>query len=170
MTLRRTGYYLTAIAASLAMAGQAHATACLNTQEVAAEQVRLLQTQMMVGALQCRGQSDRGQRVIYNRFIKAYGPELIASNDTLIAYFQRAYGAGYQRQMDSHITAMANRISLESQKIGNFCGKIANLGEQVLADKTQTDLQEIATAAPLSKTLSSQSCVADPLGQVISTD
>ncbi len=169
MTLRFSKV-LPALAFSLALTGEAHAAACLSAQEAAAEQIRLLQTQMMVGALQCRGQSDRGQRVIYNQFIKQFGPELIASNDTLIAYFQRVYGVGFRRQMDSHVTAMANRISSESYKIRDYCGQIATLGQTVLKSNLK-DLKHIAASAPLSHALASESCdAAGAANRVISTD
>lgn len=119
---------------------------CVTPEERAANQLRSLQTQMMVGALQCRGRRDLGQRTYYNQFVKMYKSELGASGKTLIAYFQRAYGDKSKIMLDKHVTSLANTISSGSRDVPEFCSGIASLGAQLAGGN---DLLEATYKTPI---------------------
>lgn len=105
---------------------------CLLEDEMAAEQIRRLQTTLMVGALQCRHASELNLTGTYNSFLKRHGPIVAAYDQTLSQYFKRTSTGNHQRAMDSHVTALANSISAQAHKDRYFCLKVAQLGLKTL--------------------------------------
>lgn len=112
---------------------QVQAAGCMTADEAAAEQVRRLQTTLMVGALQCRNAPELRVRETYNSFIKRYGASISAHNRILTRYFQRTEGEAFQRVMDSHITQLANSVSRLGHSERGFCEKVAGLGQSSLS-------------------------------------
>ncbi|MCG8507083.1 MAG: hypothetical protein MI755_20930 [Sphingomonadales bacterium] len=140
----------TGLALALCSGTAIAASACLTAAETDAHQLRVLQTQLMVGALQCRGDSEAGQRANYNNFVRRYGPELLAGHRTLEAYFRRQFGAAYQRKLDAHITVIANEVSQESQNVADFCARIAVVGGALTAGPG-LNLTEVSHGAPITE-------------------
>lgn len=140
----------TGIALALFSGTAIAASACLSAAEADAHQLRVLQTQLMVGALQCRGDSETGQRANYNNFIRRYGPELLSGHRTLEAYFRRQFGAAYQRKLDAHITVIANQVSQESQNVADFCARISVVGSALTAGPG-LNLSEVSYGAPITE-------------------
>ncbi len=124
------------------------AASCITPAEREAKMVRHLQTELMIGALQCRGSRDAGQRGLYNRFVKAHRVTLRREADVLRTYFARRHGAGSDAALDSHVTGIANRISSASRSIDDFCSRVALFATDLL-DATPTALAEAAGRAPI---------------------
>ncbi|GAB4122956.1 MAG: hypothetical protein Kow00104_07000 [Rhodothalassiaceae bacterium] len=124
------------------------ADVCMTRSERDADMVRHLQTQMMVGALQCRGIRDLGQRGLYNEFVTGWKSELGRHGAVLISWFERHEGATWKSHLDRHVTELANRISAESRADPAFCAAIARLGEE-LRDADGDDLVASAARAPI---------------------
>ena len=141
---------VTGLALALCSGAAVAASACLTAAEAEAHQLRVLQTQLMVGALQCRGDSEAGQRANYNDFIRRYGPELQSGHRALEAYFRRQFGAAYQKQLDAHITVIANQVSQESQNVSDFCARIAVVGSALSAGAGR-NLSEASHGAPITE-------------------
>lgn len=149
MIRQRGGLVLAAaLAALLLPAGQA-AASCVTPAERAAKMVRHLQTQLMVGALQCRGDREQRQRAIYNRFVTENGAALRRHAEALTAHFRRGHGPDHRQALDGHITGVANLISAESRTIEDFCGRIADLGESLFEGGGTLDLVSAAAMAPI---------------------
>ncbi len=130
MKMSRSVVLLIAALGSLFWAEKAIAQ-CLSADDRMAHQVRLLQTQMMVGALQCRGRKDLGQRQLYNQFVENHQSALAEHGAALISYFKREYGAAHKTHLDKHITKLANQISAAVRTQPDFCQRIAGIGEMV---------------------------------------
>lgn len=143
---------------ALAVSGAADA-ACLTKAERDARIARHLQTQLMVGALQCRGGKDQGQRAHYNRFIQDHQAELAAHGEALITSFRKSDGAAHQKALDSYVTRLANEISLQSQLNPRYCDQVAALG--VLMTSSAPDKWRRAQkTAPVSVETGGQMCTA----------
>lgn len=136
------------IAASLLSPALAAPELCMSQTEREAHMVRHLQTQMMIGALQCRGIRDIGQRALYNDFVSAWKPALGDHGATLIGWFERSYGATWKSKLDHHVTELANRISASGRADPSFCARIARLGEE-LRDARTDSLAAMAATAPV---------------------
>jgi hypothetical protein len=108
--------------------------ACLTPNEQRADQVRALQTQLMVGALKCGTYSGVDIRATYNSFVQRFTPQLVAHSEVLKSYFRRQDGAAYAREMDRYVTNLANAASLQSNAPG-FCERMADLAQ---ATSTET--------------------------------
>ncbi|GAK34239.1 hypothetical protein JCM17846_27140 [Iodidimonas nitroreducens] len=140
MKLSRSIILLIAALGSLFWAEKAFAQ-CLSADDRVAHQVRILQTQMMVGALQCRGRKDLGQRQLYNQFVESHQSALAEHGAALISYFKREYGTAHKTHLDKHITRLANQISAAVRTQPDFCQRIAALGK-IVRDGSQ-DLEQI---------------------------
>lgn len=144
---RRGSLVAAAMIALPMLAGQA-AASCVTPAERAAKMVRHLQTQLMVGALQCRGDREQDQRGIYNRFVTENGAALRQHAQALSAHFRRGHGPDHRKALDGHITGVANLVSAESRTIEDFCGRIAAFGNS-LFEGGSIDLVSAAATAPI---------------------
>ncbi len=106
---------------------------CITPEEREANKIRSLQTQMMVGALQCRGRRDLGQRSYYNQFVITHKTELSEAGKTLLGYFKRVHGDKFNFVMDKHVTNLANEISLSTR---NFAPASPHWGPGLLTVPT----------------------------------
>lgn len=119
---------------------------CLKPNEQRAEQIRTLQTRLMVGALKCGRYEGVDIRASYNTFVTRFSPELVAHSNVLRGYFRRTGGTSYAAEMDRHVTALANAASLQSNTLG-YCARIASLAEAT-ASETPDELVENGDAGP----------------------
>ncbi len=102
------------LVASTVAAG--HAMACVSAVEVKADQIRFLDMQLRVAALQCR---NRGNAFpgLYNAFVLTHKSKIQASRTPVENYLTRlSIGS-----MDHYTTKQANQISFESTQVGDFC-------------------------------------------------
>lgn len=106
----------------------AQAQICVSPQDRAAFEFRHMQTQLMMGAIQCRGSRDLGQRATYNRFARENRPLINRMNGDLIAFFRRQHGRDYRAHLDRYVTDLANRVSAASRRADDFCTDVAALG------------------------------------------
>ena len=81
---------------------------CWNETQVAAAQVRNLQSRLMVGTMQCRA---RGIDIThaYNRFVTANRSTIRSANRVLLVQFQDGFGNDGDYQYDRFATSLANR-------------------------------------------------------------
>jgi len=145
--------YLAAILVSGLLLGatpSAVAQNCVTQSERAAMAVRHIQTQLMVGALACRGSKDLGQRDLYTKFVLENRQSLGRHARALRGYFARLYGSDAQTRLDRHVTGIANRISRDAGRQADFCEKIVTFGENVLAnDLKPAELLPLSASAPV---------------------
>ncbi len=129
---------IAALAGSVALASWSPANAqCAQTKEVAAFNIRALQSQLMVGALTCDLHDQ------YNAFVLRHRSELADSRRRLISYFGRAGGG--ERAFNSYDTELANVQSTASTRRGTlFCGDIRPVFSEVLALTSATDVEAYA--------------------------
>ena len=139
-----------AVAVAANLSSGAAAADCLSRAELDAHKIRHLQTQLMVGALRCRRDNS-------NRFINRHHFDLEAGRDRLTDYFKRTHGGAYQAAMDRHVTALANRISRQSQNMAGYCEQIAALGDVLTASRA-ADLVEAIEIAPIQPDVPAGAC------------
>ena len=106
----------------------ARASVCAKSQELAALEARVLQTELMVGALTC------GQSQSYNAFVTSYKADLVKHGKTIRSLFDRAYGGGSKRQLNTFVTKLANNSSQRSNSARQgYCILAGQLFEEVTA-------------------------------------
>jgi hypothetical protein len=111
---RAVGGFVATVFAMQMVPGAAWAGGCASQADASALRVAALQQELMVAAFTCHDVSR------YNNFVRAHQPELIASDDTLKAYFVRRSGeAAYH----TYKTELANSASLRSVRDDGFCGR-----------------------------------------------
>lgn len=131
--------------------------ACVTPNEQRADQIRALQTQLMVGALKCGTYDGVNIRATYNNFVQRFTPQLVAHSEVLKSYFRRQAGKAYATAMDRHVTDLANAASLQSNAPG-FCERMAELA-QATANESPDELIDSGKAGVLPVKLG-ESCVA----------
>lgn len=106
----------------------ARGSICAQSQELAALEARVLQTELMVGALTC-GQNER-----YNAFVSSYKGDLVNYGKTIRALFQRAYGGGGKHKLNKFVTKLANDSSQRSNSARQgYCILAAQLFDEAAA-------------------------------------
>ncbi len=121
---------------------------CITPNEQRADQIRALQTQLMVGALKCGKYDGVDVRASYNSFVTRYSPQLIAHYEVLRGYFERTSSAAtYRAKLDSHVTELANAASLQSNS-PSFCSQAAALAKAAMT-YTPDQMLEGRNAEPL---------------------
>jgi hypothetical protein len=106
--------------------------ACVTPQEQRADQIRAMQTQLMVGALKCGKYNGVDIRANYNSFVTRYSPQLVSHFEVLRGYFERTSSpSSYRAKMDSHVTELANAASLQSNA-PDFCAQAAQLAKAAM--------------------------------------
>lgn len=85
---------------------------CLKPAEAEAVRVRVLQTELTVGALTCGWQSR------YAGFVQRFEPALAVHAAQLRRYFDRLHGAAAEARLDDFITALANDMALYNVSSG----------------------------------------------------
>jgi hypothetical protein len=122
---------LTAAALLAAPLSDAVAAACYTQAEATAVQVRMLQSELMVGALACRDSNpELGMIGQYNEFVRRVSDRLVSHSKILQARFQKTFGAEGHRRLEAFVTALANDASKRSMTAG-YCQNAAGLFSQV---------------------------------------
>lgn len=92
---------------------------CMRAAEVKADQVRFVETQMRIAALQCRGGGHRDMIGLYNDFVRSKRPYFVEAEKPLRTFLNRAE----KGNLESYVTATANRVSLNSGSVEQFCDR-----------------------------------------------
>ncbi len=120
-----------AFAATLSIASQqALAEDCALQDEQAALDARVLQTELVVAALNC------GRNADYNAFATKFQEVLIAYGAAFRNYFTRVYGPGGEEEMNLMVTRLANVAVVRSWSWGSngvYCENEASMFSYVMA-------------------------------------
>ncbi|MBM3539421.1 MAG: hypothetical protein FJX55_16535 [Alphaproteobacteria bacterium] len=105
--------------------------ACYTAVEATAVHVKMLQYDLMVGALACRDiNPELGMMQQYNAFITRNSDWLVGHSRILQGHFQKHYGPQHKRHLDTLVTALANDASKRSMT-DRFCDSAATLFREV---------------------------------------
>ena len=135
----------------LAQTAQTAATPSRNCPSpvVEAMHVRLLQTELMVAALQCRTVPDYDFSTKYNSFVMQFSQPLTQNANVLKDHFRKSFGANHMTQLDRYMTRIANDAGQRGITSG-YCQAMAPMFDRVLALKGNTDLTKFSNQNPLS--------------------
>jgi hypothetical protein len=124
---RETIFVVAAIAMILSSRPVA-AESCSRSADQMALNTRVLQTELMVGALACNNHQ------LYNQFVVKYRGELVKQGQSLRDMFDRRHGRNGSHHMNALVTRLANEASQRSvaQRYG-FCQQSALLFAKALA-------------------------------------
>lgn len=92
---------------------------CIKPQELEADKVRYIETQLRVAALQCHNYKHADMPLLYNAFILENRPYLVRTQKPLKEFLART-GAG---SVDNYIVEIAERVSIESANVSQFCNR-----------------------------------------------
>jgi hypothetical protein len=92
---------------------------CIKERELEADQVRYIETQLRVAALQCKNYRHADIPLLYNDFILENRPYLVRTQKPLKEYLARAGTPS----VETYIVSVANRVSMESIKVNQFCNR-----------------------------------------------
>ena len=117
------------------------AESCSRPADQMALNARVVQTELMVGALACNNQQ------LYNEFVTRYRNDLIKQGQSLRELFDRRHGRAGTTHMNALVTRLANEASQRSvtQRYG-FCQQSAMLFAKALEEENPNlnDLIEVA--------------------------
>lgn len=140
-----------AIATALIVASPAQAVmGCWNDTQMAAAQVRNLQSRLMVASLRC---AAMGYDVTpaYNRFVRASRETIQGANGVIMAQFRAGHGTSAQLHYDRFATTLANAYGADSTS-EELCAETAMLADeaaQAAGDaRLLVDIAERLGAAP----------------------
>ena len=101
--------------------GKAGSAACIKGKVLTAFQMRMLQTELVVGALSCK-LTPR-----YNEFVTAYRTDLMSAHRTLMSHFAR------ESRLEDYKSRTANEVSQRSlANITEFCNYTTGLYDKLL--------------------------------------
>ena len=103
-----SGLALAAVPFSDAIAAHRHLTHCAQPEEVTAIAATSIQQELMVAALTCN------EITHFNQFQTDFGPELRASDRTLMHMFKRLYGGRGEAEYHAFKTRLANNSEMRS--------------------------------------------------------
>ena len=92
---------------------------CIRVRELEADRIRFVETHLKVAALQCTGYEHNDFATLYSSFVKENRPHLVRSRKPLTAYLKRTG----KLPLLQHLASVADRVSMESRKVSQFCGK-----------------------------------------------
>jgi hypothetical protein len=119
-------------------------TRCLTPVEKTAFEVRMLQTELMVATLTCRGVGNRDYAGQYATFVNRHRDGLKTHSTVFQGHFKRAYSGGGQVQLDRYVTSLANDYSRSSMTgAGAFCDQQGPFFDRATAVQPQ-ELQRFA--------------------------
>ena len=119
-------------AAHAADGGQATTGArlCLDSAQSQGWRVRVLQTQLMVAALSCRGRRADGHVALYNEIVRTRRQEL---KEAATHFRRAAIRMGGEAAVDRLVTAIANRVTRQALDAPDFCARTAALARAIRA-------------------------------------
>ncbi len=109
---------------------QARAPLCLDPAQSHGWRVRVLQTQLMVAALSCRGRRADGHVALYNEIVRTRRAELRQAAEHFRRAAARMGGAG---AVDRLVTEIANRVTRQALEEPDFCARSAALARAIRA-------------------------------------
>jgi hypothetical protein len=113
------------------------APACVKDKVLVSLEMRMMQTELVVGALSCQ-MSPR-----YNDFVNAYKPELMTAHRTLLKWF------GRESKMEDYKSKTANEVSQRSlANITEFCSYTGALYDKLLGP-TKVSLETFVATEPV---------------------
>ena len=107
---------------------QTKATSNCPSPVVEAMHVRLLQTELMVAALQCRNNPAFDFSSKYNNFVMQFSSPLTQNANVLKDHFRKNFGANHMTQLDRYMTRIANDAGQRGM-IAGYCQNIAPMFE-----------------------------------------
>jgi hypothetical protein len=109
---------------------------CVKDKVLVALEMRMMQTELVVGALSCQ-MTPR-----YNDFVTAYKPDLMTAHRTLLKWF------GREAKMEDYKSKTANEVSQRSLKnLAEFCAYTGSLYDKLLAPE-KVALASFVTTEP----------------------
>ncbi len=115
----------------------APAPKCIKDKVLSAFQMRMLQTELVVGALSCK-MTPR-----YNEFVTAYRPDLMTAHKTMMKYF------GRESRLEDYKSRTANEASQRSlANITEFCNYSSALYDRLLGPE-KIKLVDFAMGEPV---------------------
>jgi hypothetical protein len=119
---------------------------CIKGKVLSAFQMRMLQTELVVGALSCK-MTPR-----YNDFVTAYKPDLMTAHKTLMAYFAR------ESKLEDYKSRTANEVSQRSiANIAEFCNYSTALYDKLLGTE-KVQLPAFAAMEPAANRHDQNAC------------
>jgi hypothetical protein len=151
------------VAASALVVGSAvaapkkKADPCIKDKVLASFQMRMMQTELVVGALSCK-LTPR-----YNEFVTAYRPELMGAHKVLMKYFAR------ESRLEDYKSKTANEASQRSlANITEFCLYTAALYDKLLGPE-KVKLAEFVGVEPVASRHGQNACSSPSLVTASST-
>jgi hypothetical protein len=123
---------------------------------VEAMHVRLLQTELMVAALQCRNVPTYDFSSKYNSFVMQFSSPLTQNANVLKDHFRKNYGANHMTQLDRYMTRIANDAGQRGANLG-YCQQMVPIYDKVLALKgSSSELTKFSNQNPLALAISTR--------------
>lgn len=130
---------------------------CIKDKVLTSFQMRMLQTELVVGALSCK-LTPR-----YNEFVVSYRPDLMVAHKTLMKYF------GRESKLEDYKSRTANEASQRSlSNITEFCNYTSALYDKLLGPEKPT-LAEFVVAEPAANRHGQNACGTPSLVTAAST-
>jgi hypothetical protein len=151
---RKTSFRLLIGGLAAVIAGPAVAQSCLQPAERTAFDLRALQSQLMVVALQCQRDND------YNAFVRRFQGDLAGAYRTMEGHFGRT---GNRRSIDVFITQLANEQSQDGIRAGShYCPLNTPLFQVALAQPNAAALSQMTVERNIINPITTPACPATP--------
>ena len=132
-----------------------HAPICAKPAEKVAFAMAALRMQLSVTELTCDARPQ------FNAFTAKFKKDVGSNNDTLGAFFKRAYGSKGVSNQDQYETAQINQTSEAGQYYGDqFCKTAMPMFDQVLALNNGKELGDYAVAQKFDQVVAAEECAA----------
>ncbi|MCJ9430230.1 hypothetical protein [Kordiimonas marina] len=92
---------------------------CMRPDEVTADQIRFIETELRIAAQQCVGGKNIDLPDLYTSFVLEKRPYLARSERPLTLYLKRKG----KQDLSSYLNTVASRVSYESANVSQFCSK-----------------------------------------------
>src|SRR5215475_13542810 len=148
MTIRsRAALFAASATLCLGLIAAPAAASCWTAADVAAAQLREMQTRLAVTVLQCRSKLDF--RASYNQFLKNGGSALHSANARLKAHFMAEGSVAGQRAYDRYTTALANSYGGGETSLASCARTSALVTEATMAKGNLLALAAREVIAPI---------------------
>ena len=141
--MKKSGLCAAAVTVLCASVPAQAAMGCWNDTEVAAAQVRDLQSRLMVATLRCQAMGVN-VTASYNRFIAANRTTIQNANGVILAAFREGHGSQAQLHYDRFATALAN-VYGDDATDAEVCAETAASAEEAAA--AAGDIRTLITIA-----------------------
>ncbi len=130
---------------------------CAKPAEKVAFAMAALRMQLSVTEITCDARPQ------FNAFTAKFKKDVGSDNNTIGAFFKRAYGSKGVANQDQYETAQINQMSEAGQYYGaDFCKTAMPIFDQVLALNTGKDLENFAVAQNFDQVLAVEECAPPP--------